>query len=122
MQSNPNPLLRTLVIVAFFLLCPLRESQAGGLTLAREDNWLIVRGEVIPGKEIRINYLEAYCRAGSTDADWVQHTVIPHSNELISLSPDRNLLRLRDTLADGLIVEHTISTKEDEVDFRLLAR
>ncbi len=91
-----------------------------GLTLDRQGNWLVVRGAKIPGNEIRINYLEAYCRAGSTDADW-GHTVIPHTNQLISLSADKRVLRLRDTLADGLIVEHVITAGKDEVDFRLVA-
>ena len=92
-----------------------------GFTLDREGQWLVIRGDRIPGKQIRVNYLEAYCRAGSTDADWVKHTVIPHTNELLSLSADRTVLRLRDTLADGLTVEHTITAGMDEVDFRLVA-
>ena len=93
-----------------------------GLTLAREGNWLIIRGANIPGKEIRINYLEAYCRDGSTDADWVKHTVIPHTNHLVWLSADRKMMQLRDTLADGLLVEHTITAGDDEIDFRLIAQ
>ena len=92
------------------------------LTLAREANWLIVRGARIPGGEIRTNYLEAYCRAGSTDADWGKHTVIQHTSELVSLSDDAKVLRLRDTLADGVIVEHTITAGMDEVDFQIVAR
>ena len=52
----------------------------------------------------------------------MKHTVIPHTNELLSLSVDKKVLRLRDTLADGLIVEHTISAGNDEVDFRLVAQ
>lgn len=92
------------------------------LELAYEaPHWLLIRGPHFPGKEIRINYLEAYCRAGSTDADWVKHTVIPHRAELLSLSPDRKTLRLRDTLADQVVVEHTIVAREDEVDFQLRA-
>lgn len=91
------------------------------LTLTRDDHWLIIHAPHVPGAEIRINYLEAYCRPGSTDADWIKHTVIPHRNELISLSPDRKILKLRDTLNDGVIVEHTITAKDDEVDFRLTA-
>jgi hypothetical protein len=94
----------------------------GGLTLAREGHWLIIKGEKIPGGDIRINYLEAYCRANSTDADWVKHTVIRHTNKFISLSDDKKVMRLQDTLADGVIVEHTIKAAEDEVDFRLEAR
>ncbi len=93
-----------------------------GLTLDREGEWLLIQGAEIPGNEIRIHYLEAYCRAGSTEADWVKHTVIPHTNELISLSADKRVLRLRDTLADGLIVTHSITAGEDEVDFRLVAQ
>lgn len=92
------------------------------LTLAREANWLLVRGAQIPGGEMRTNYLEAYCRAGSTDADWGQHTVIAHTSELVSLSADATVLRLRDTLADGVVVEHTITAGTDEVDFQIVAR
>lgn len=95
-------------------------ADADGLTLAREGHWLVIRGEGVP--EIRVNYLEAYCRAGSTDADWVKHTVIRHTNQLMGLSEDKKVLRLRDTLADGLVVEHTITAGGDEVDFRLVAR
>jgi len=91
-----------------------------GLTLVRTNHWLIIRGPQLPG-EVRINYLEAYCRAGSTEADWVKHTVIPHTNELISMSADAKTLRLKDTLADGVTVEHTIRARADEVDFRLVA-
>jgi hypothetical protein len=92
------------------------------LTLERDGHWLIIKGDHIPGGPIRINYLEAYCRANSTDADWGKHTVIKHTNELVSLSKDRKILKLKDTLADGVTVEHTITAKDDEVDFRLTAR
>ena len=92
------------------------------ITLSRDRNYLVIHAPHVPGGEIRINYLEAYCRAGSTDADWVKHTVIPHTNELVSLSDDRRTMKLRDTLADGVIVEHTITAKSDEVDFRVVAR
>jgi hypothetical protein len=91
------------------------------LTLARENNFLVIRGPQIPGGEIRINYLEAYCRAGSGDADWIKHTVIKHSSELVSLSDDGRVLKQRDTLADGVTVDHTITAGPDEVDFRLVA-
>src|SRR2546423_8062074 len=78
------------------------------LTLGRENNWLLINGPAIPGGSIRINYLEAYCRPNSTDADWVKHTVIHHTSEVLSMSADKKVLRLRDRLADGVVVEHTI--------------
>lgn len=86
-----------------------------------EPHTLVIHGEELPGKEIRINYLEAYCRANSTDADWVKHTVIPHTVELLSLSDDRTELKLRDTLSDGVTVEHTVTAGADEIRFHLKA-
>lgn len=116
-----------LKIASFFALAAaLLAIRAGAveqptLTLSREQKWLIVHGAQIPGGEVRINYLEAYCRAGSADADWVGHTVVKHTSELLALSDDRKTLRLKDTLADGVTVEHTITAKDDEIDFRLVA-
>lgn len=92
------------------------------LTLSYEaPHWLIVQGDQIPGEEIRINYLEAYCRAGSTDADWVSHTVVKHQAQFISLSDDRTQLKLRDKLRDGLIVEHAITAHDNGVEFLINA-
>lgn len=102
-------------LLAFLLIAT---AHAEPLTISWEKNYLTIRGPQLPG-EISINYLEAYCRAGSTDADWVKHTVIKHTAE--KLASGANEVRLRDTLADGVIVEHTITAKDDEVDFRLVA-
>lgn len=105
-----------------FLLAAFTSHAADpSLTLARDNSFLVIRGAQIPGGEIRINYLEAYCRAGSTDADWTQHTVIKHTSELLSLSDDARVLKLRDTLADGVTVEHTVTAGPDEIDFHLIA-
>ncbi len=97
------------------------EEPAKGLALARDKNWLVIKGAHLPGGEIRINYLEAYCRPGSTDADWVKHTVIGHESELVSIAEDGKVMRLKDTLKDGVIVEHTIKAGADEVSFELVA-
>ena len=91
------------------------------LRLHWEKNFLTISGPQIPGAEIRVNYLEAYCRAGSTDADWVQHTKIPHQTELLEASDDGTLIKLRCIVADGLQVTHEIRSTADEVDFRLSA-
>ena len=87
------------MLLVLMALAPL--ASAATLTLERTNHWLIIRGAHLPG-EIRINYLEAYCRAGSTDADWVKHTVIPHRNEFVSMNAASTELRLKDTLADGV--------------------
>lgn len=90
------------------------------LTIAWDDNFLTVRGP-FPGGEIKILYLEAYCRAGSTDREWGK-TVIPHTTKKLSADEHGSTVHLRDTLADGVVVEHKISAKHDEIAFELLAR
>ena len=112
---------RLWIPLAFLLGCTAFAAEPPSLTLARTNHWLIVQGASIPGGRIVINYLEAYCRAHSTDADWVKHTVIPHRSEFVSLSNDGRVMKLKDTLEDGVTVEHTITAKSDEVDFRLVA-
>jgi hypothetical protein len=99
----------------FFSCCFAAEP----LSLERDQNWLVIRRADLPGGELRVNYLEAYCRANSTDTDWVQHTMIPHRSE--TLSSDGHVLQLRDTLEDGVTVVHTITAGVDEVDFHLAA-
>jgi hypothetical protein len=84
-----------------------------------ESNFLTISGDHLPGS-IRVNYLEAYCRSGSTDRDWGE-TVIKHQAELVSVSDDGRLIRLRDTLVDGVVVEHALTVRDDEIDFRLVA-
>lgn len=89
------------------------------LGIAWEKNYLTIRGQ-FPGEELKIHYLEAYCRPGSTDRDWGQ-TVIPHTAEMIEADAAKEIIKLRDKLADGVVVEHTITAGPDEIDFRLVA-
>ncbi|MCA9053510.1 MAG: hypothetical protein KDA75_06720 [Planctomycetaceae bacterium] len=91
------------------------------LRLHWEQNFLTVSGPQLPGGEMRIHYLEAYCRDGSTDADWGKHTKIPHQTELLEASDDGTFIRLQCTVADGLRVLHEIRSAGDEVDFRITA-
>jgi hypothetical protein len=90
------------------------------LSISWEKNILSIRGPGIPGGEVRVWYLEAYCRSGSTDRDW-RETVIPHRTEKISASPDGTALRLRCRVEGGVEVEHLIRAGEGEVDFRVEA-
>ncbi len=90
------------------------------LTLRWDRNFLRITGSRIPGGEIEINYLEAYCRPGSTDRDW-RETVIPHKAEKVSAAADGSVIKLKDALQDGVVVEHTITAGTDEVDFHVVA-
>lgn len=113
------------------LLCPLFVLFPGSavidageserdLRITWEDNHLTIHGEHLPGGKLRVLYLEAYCRPGSTDRDWSK-TTIGHTTELVSASEDGKRIKLKCTLKDGVIVRHTITAKQDEVDFRLTA-
>ncbi|MCB1126549.1 MAG: hypothetical protein KDM81_08645 [Verrucomicrobiae bacterium] len=120
----PVPLAATIASTALAAVSVVDEGVPDPISLTlsyAEPHWLDLHDSRLPGGGIRVNYLEAYCRAGSTDADWVQHTVIPHHTEVLARSPDGKTLRLRDTLEDGVTVEHTITANGDEVDFRLVA-
>ena len=90
------------------------------LEITWAKNYLTIRGDHLVGGEISINYLEAYCRPGSTDRDWGK-TVIGHQTELLCATKDRRVIKLRDVLKDGVVVNHTITAGPDEVDFRLVA-
>ena len=91
-----------------------------GLTLSWTNNFLTIHGDFLPERHLKVQYLEAYCRPGSTDRDWGQ-TVIKHRTELLSRSMDGKSLKLRCTLADAVIVTHDVAAGENEVTFRLVA-
>jgi hypothetical protein len=90
------------------------------LTLSWANNYLTIHAASLPGRPLRIHYLEAYCRPGSTDRDWGQ-TVIKHKTQLVSQGADGKSLELRCTLVDGVTVAHEITAGADEVTFRLTA-
>lgn len=118
-MSNPTFLA---VTVLLWLSAPwgLFGEEIEKIKLVRDQHWLALSRSDWPG-EIRINYLEAYCRPNSTDADWVKHTVIAHTSEVVEISEDAHTVRLRDRLADGVVVDHVIQAGSDNVTFELVA-
>lgn len=100
---------------------PLRAADTPPITISWQGNYLTIAGEKLRGKEISILYLEAYCRPDSHTADWVTHTVIGHTTELVSSNPEKTEIRLRCMLKDGVVVDHLIKAGDDVVDFRLEA-
>lgn len=93
---------------------------AGRLSLHWDKNILSITGETLPGGTVRIWYLEAYCRPGSTDRDW-HETTIGHETKLVRAWPDGSRLWLRCELADGTFVVHDIQVVDDGVRFDLIA-
>jgi hypothetical protein len=100
---------------------PTRAAEgAGPFTISWAEHFLTIHGARLPGGRLKVHYLEAYCRAGSTDRDW-RRTVIPHRSELVSRSADGRSLKLRDRLADGVVVRHEVVASGDGVAFRVVA-
>jgi hypothetical protein len=112
-------LLATLLPVFVALSATAPAAPEENLSIRWEKNFLTISGNGMPG-EISVNYLEAYCRPGSTDRDW-KETVIGHKTELVSVSDEGRLIKLKCTLNDGVVVQHEIRAGSGEVDFRLVA-
>lgn len=108
------------ISVALVMASPLLANEPP-LKLRWEKNYLTISGDHLPGKEIVVHYLEAYCRAGSTDADWDKHTVVGHQTRLVETAEDQTLIRLEDIVNDGLRVEHVIRSTHNEVQFEITA-
>ena len=106
--------------IILFLLTFSLVSAVPKLTVTWEKNWLYVHGDHLPGV-MRVHYLEAYCRANSQTTDWGKHTVVGHETKLVSAAGDGSQIELLCVLSDGVTVKHTITTTDDEVDFRLTA-
>jgi hypothetical protein len=79
-----------------------------------------VTSERIPGGQIQILYIEAYCRPGSTQREWGQ-TTIGHKTEVVGGKQGTSHLQLRCTLHDGVTVDHDIRGLPAAVEFRLTA-
>lgn len=86
-----------------------------------ENNILTITGDDLPGKELKVWYLEAYCRPGSTDRDW-HETVIGHKTRLVEADDVSRRIKLQCELTDGVIVDHEICAVADGVEFSLVAR
>jgi hypothetical protein len=113
----------TMILMAVLAQVTAPESAipAEGITLSWEDNYLTLRSAELPTGQLKILYIEAYCRDNSHTTDWDQHTVIGHRTRLRSASPDGKQVELECLLTDGVRVEHQIRAGVDEVDFRIVA-
>jgi len=99
--------------------------EPGAFVLEWHGNMLSIKRppgatEALPGGEIKILYIEAYCRPGSTDRDWGQ-TVIGHKTAIVGGKQGTNHLQLRCTLKDGVTIDHDIRGSGAAIEFRLTA-
>src|SRR5438552_5692305 len=115
---------RVILAAALLSVCIFRSTARGdddrAMRLAWKDNYLTISGPDLPGRDMKILYIEAYCRPGATDRKWEQ-TTIGHATRLVSAAADGHSLLLECTLKDGVKVRHEIRAGVDEVEFRLTA-
>ncbi len=88
---------------------------ANALTMSWTNNFLTISGDSIPGDSVRVLYIEAFCRSGSTDRDW-NETVIPHKTQLLSASADHTRLEFL-TTAENIEAKHSVRASQDAVEF-----
>jgi hypothetical protein len=82
------------------------------------DNMLTISSPRLPGGKVEINYLEAFCRRGSTSRKWEQ-TVIPHKTVRTDGEGPKSRLQLKSTVEGGVEVQHDIRVVDDGVRFDL---
>jgi len=104
-------------LLASFLLA---EEPSSHLDISWSDKILTIRGNGVVGESLEVWYLEAYCRANSTDRDW-KETVIPHTSKLVDEAAKDHCIQVQDKLADGVVVNHFITAEQDAVSFRIEA-
>jgi hypothetical protein len=103
----------------------LPAAEPAPFVLSWEKNILTIRRPLgaspqIPGGSIRVNYIEAYCRPGSTDRDWGK-TTIGHRTEIVGGVQGSSHLVLRCTLKDGVVVDHDLRGQPSAIEFQLTA-
>ena len=91
------------------------------LQISWENNYLTIAGDHISGKEMKVLYLEAYCRDNAHETNWGKHTVVGHTTDLVFANPERTRIELLCRVKDGVVVRHVITSTDDEVDFQLSA-
>lgn len=120
-KRPPWPHIVSQTVAILLMLCLSTQLPAQELSLTWESNILSVHGSHLPGGQIDIWYLEAYCRADSHTTDWSRHTVIGHRTVKKNASEDGTRIELSCRLKDGVVVDHVITAGRDEVSFRLTA-
>lgn len=99
----------------------LDANAASSLRVGWTNNFLTITGKGLSGDAVKINYLEAFCRRGSTHREWGQ-TVLPQRTELVSADRAGKHLVLKTHVEPGVEVLHDIRAGADDVDFRLTLR
>ena len=83
-----------------------------GVRLEYKGRMLSVTHPLLGGTPLRIDYMEAYCKSGSTHREWGK-TIIPQRNEVLSATDHE--IKVKTSLACGVEVLHRIAVVADEI-------
>lgn len=100
-------------VVSLFLFLA---ANAPALEISWTNNLLSVSGVHLPGGQLDVWYLEAFCRSGAHAQAWGQ-TTLPHKTTLLTNEASR-LLRFRTLVQTNVEVTHVVTAGLDEIDFR----
>lgn len=95
------------------------ENTDKGLFIKWYNNQLTISGDDVPGRQMHILYLEAFCKTGSTNRPW-DATTIPHKTALVSASGNGKHITLRTIVQPDIEVLHDIRAGNDEVEINLV--
>ena len=107
------------LVICTFISSAIAETDLH-LRLSYKDEYLTISSAQLPGNEVKIHYIEAYCRPGSTNRQW-NLTTIGHTTKLLSADAYGKRFVLESTLRDGVLVRHEIIAGADEVTFNITA-
>jgi hypothetical protein len=105
-------LLTTVLSVASCSGSPVQNPRQA-LSISWSNNLLTVTDGRLPGGQLEIWYLEAFCRSGAHDRDWTK-TTLPHKTTLIRAEP--TLLQFRTVVEPEIEVNHYVRALPDELE------
>ena len=103
------------------LACGGMGSPSMDLRVDWRDNRLTILSPDLPGGQVELLYLEAFCRRGSTHRRW-EDTVIPHRTVRLDGVGPTKAIRLRTELPGPVEVLHRIRAETGRVRFDLTLR
>jgi len=89
------------------------QNRSQALSISWSNNLLTVTDGRLPGGQLEIWYLEAFCRGGAHDRDWTK-TTLPHKTTLIRAEPA--LLQFRTVVESEVEVNHYVRALPDELE------
>lgn len=102
--------------IAACLFVLFHSAAVAQLRVSWTNNLLTLSGPNVPGGQLDVWYLEAFCRTGAHDRDWRQ-TTLPHKTTLLTNDNNR-VLRFRTVVQPDVEVTHVVTAGVDEIDFR----